>query len=65
MTNKTRFNQLEYETNPVVKEADLDYMFFPIKNQLLEYVIEKTEVDLEDNLIIALQGITNVEEELL
>ena len=40
-------------------------MFLPIKNQLLEYVIEKTEVDREDNLLIALQDITNVEEELV
>ena len=65
MTNKTRFNQLEFDTNPVTKEANLDNMFLPIKNQLQEYVIEKTEVDREDNLLIALQDITNVEEELV
>ena len=49
----------------MVREAYLDYMFLPIKNQMKEYVIEKTEVDREDNLLIALQDITNVEEELV
>ena len=49
----------------MVREANLDYMFLPIKNELKEYVIEKTEVDRDDNLLIALQDITNVEEELV
>ena len=40
-------------------------MFLPIKTQMQEYIIEKTEVDREDNLLIALQDITNVEEELV
>ena len=65
MTNKSRFNQLEYNTEPIIKEANFDYMFLPVQNQLLEYIISKSEVDRDDNLFIALQGITNVEGELV
>ena len=49
----------------MVKEAKLDAMFLPIKNKMIEFLIEKSEVDREDNLLIALQDITNVEEELV
>ena len=40
-------------------------MLLPTKAQMTEYIIQKTEIDREDNILIALQDITNVEEELV
>ena len=40
-------------------------MLLPTKTQMTEYIIQKTEIDREDNILIALQDITNVEEELV
>ena len=61
ITNKKRFDQLEYTTEPIKKQAEINRMNIPVLNQLKEFVIEKTEVVREDNLFIGIEGITDEE----
>ena len=42
-----------------------DYMNLPIQNELKEYLIQKTEVAREDNLLIGIEGITNEDEDFI
>ena len=65
MTNKMRFDQLEYTTEPIKKQAEINSMNIPVLNQLKEFVIETTEVIREDNLYIGIEGITDEEGVLL
>ena len=65
MTNKMRFDQLEYATEPIKKQAEINWMYLPVQNQLKEFVIEKTEIVREDNLLIGIEGITDEEGDFL
>ena len=60
-----RFDQLEYNTEPIKKQAEINSMNIPVLNQLKEFVIETTEVIREDNLYIGIEGITDEEGVLL
>ena len=63
MSNKTQFDQLVYDTEPIKKEAEFDYIFFPVQTTMKEYIISSSEVDREDHLlIIALDDITSKED---
>ena len=61
MTNQMRFDQLEYYSDPIKKEVQFNFLNLPIHNMLQEYVITRSEVGRQDNLLIAMEGITNEE----
>ena len=47
------------------KELKFDYLYLPIQNELKEYLIQKTEVAREDNLLIGIEGITDEDEDFV
>ena len=41
MTNRKRFDQLLYDTDPIRSEAYLEFIQIPVQNVQMEFVIEK------------------------
>ena len=62
LTNSMNFNQLKYQTNPVVKESLFTYLEFPKRNVGKNYLIKQSKVELEDSLVVALEDITTEEQ---
>lgn len=54
MTNRMRFDQLEYKTAPIKKEAVLTLLRLSVTSQLRDYEIHRSIVEHEDNLLMAI-----------
>ena len=57
LTNRKRFDQLEYFNNPIVKESVINYLEFPKTNQKVLYKVSQAEVELEDSLLVTLEDL--------
>ena len=65
LTKKQRFDQIEYWRDPIKDEMQMVFIEFPARNERHQYYIQQTEVDLQDWLLIALEDLTEVEENLV
>lgn len=57
-----RFNELEYENEPVVKESIINWYEFPRQPVIKNISIKESKVVREDNLFMEIPGLTAVEQ---
>ena len=65
LTNQQRFLESEYDRDsPILDEAKLDFIDIPYYQFVQYHQISETVVAYEDNLIMAITGLTNKEEKM-
>ena len=62
-TNIMRFDQLNYSIeSPVIKESKFEYELIPKQGTMRHQMLKTTELQREDSMIMAIDSITDVEE---
>ena len=61
--NQQRLLQNEYKSgSPIEDYMQIEWQYIPMRSENWEYTIKRSIIDHEDNLFMALNGVTNVEE---
>ena len=61
--NRKRLNLLDYTSEtPIIKESHLHQMTIPKQVKSVEYDVHLSELEREDNLLMTLNGITDIED---
>ena len=64
MTNRMRFDQLEYsKDSPVVKESSIKYFNVPTLQEFRIFKVKESILEREDNLLMAVESVTGDEDE--
>ena len=62
-SNRKRLNLLDYSgDSPVINESFVEFIAIPKLSKTVIYSVQLTEIEREDNLMMALDGITDVQE---
>ena len=65
LSNQQRFLETSYDRDsPILNESKLDFIDIPQYQMFEYYEISETVVAYEDNLIMAITGLTNKEEKM-
>ena len=63
--NRKRINLMEYSAeSPVIEESFIRVISMPVLAKTMIYSVHMTEIVREDNLLMALEGITEIEDSL-